>query len=192
MQILSAAPGFFLVPGTSQAWPLPVPVPGNKTPATAAVFVNLGPANLYVALGSSAGVVADSTSTFLPASFASVPVGQTVDPATYVGPSVSLPLSPGQTYFASVAAPTTIAVATTQATASSDSTTATVASATNIAPGQTVSCITAGILQDGTVVSSIAGTTVTLSLPTLTELNDFLQFSIPANPPGLLCVGLVA
>jgi hypothetical protein len=182
-----------MVGSTASGVPLPSFLPDLNQQAAFVAVYNVGPCDCHVAVGSSAGVAADSSSQLIAAGNYAAPPGTLRDLTSIaIGPFVVLSLTPGDLFFSAVAIPIQIAQAYTNGTAASDSVSVAVDSATGIAVGQ---CVTdnAGAIPAGTTVTAIDGTSVTLSQATTAELSETpLTFSAAPSPqpPGILAVAL--
>jgi hypothetical protein len=176
---------------TAQGIPFPQFLPDVNEQGSFLAVCNIGPCDCHVAVGTTAGVAADSSGTLVAAAnYAGSPGQLRSLSAAAIGPFVTIPIAPGDLFFSALAVQTLIAAAYTNGTASSDSTTLTVDSTTGISEGQSVDG--AGI-PAGTVVSELVGATVTLSQPTTAALNETpLQFSAPptVQPPGILAIAV--
>jgi hypothetical protein len=194
MQVLSATASI-LVGQTSLAFPFPGPLVDTTTQAAFLVVMNLGAADAYVNVGPNLGITADASGQIVAAPLSAVTPGTLRTwAAIAAGPIVQIPISQGDTAFAAVAVPVQIIAANTNGTADSDSTTLVVDSSIGIEINQTVTD-NAGLIPAGTVVTEIAGTSITISQATTGALTEAaLQFSAPpaTQPPAVLIVALGA
>jgi hypothetical protein len=183
-----------MVGANPQGFPCPQILPNVNIQAAYMVACNLGPCDVFVAVGQTPGVGANETSQLIGAASYAGPPGFLRNPsATAIGPYVAIPLNAGDRFFSAVAIPIQVTAAFTNGTADSGSTTVTVDSSTGIAIGQSVSDWNNLAIALDTVVTNVVGTTVTLSQATTAALSETaLQFSVPPSvqPPGVLAVCL--
>jgi hypothetical protein len=191
MQIISET-SILMIGEVPATYPFPPSLRGMQIQAAYLAIQNLGACDILIQLGQNSYLAPGADG----AQLVAAPTSGVVSGALHQlqpGPFSTITLSQGgPAGFSAVALPLSIIQAQTLATASEGSPTITVASATNIAAGQ--ACDDGGVaIQVGTTVESIAGLTVTLSLPTVAQMNAAsVQFSAPADPqpPGLIAVAL--
>jgi hypothetical protein len=192
MQLLSSTM-IVMIGETPQGLPFPQFFPGWCRQASFLAVSNIGPCDVTIAVGPTAGVALSAETGALVAagSYAGQPARlQSLD-AIATGSFITIAIQPGDLFFGAVALPTQIGVWH-NGTAASDSTTVTLDSATDVAVGQSVS---GDGVASGTGVTNVDGTTITISLATTAELSETpLQFAAaPAvQPPGILAVALGA